>query len=454
MTVSRKQINFLRGWPTPGLLPTTLLSSASQRVLANQDEYTKMQEYGSCHGVTRLRKGLADWVGSHYGVTPNLERICITGGASQNLVCILQCFSDVNYTRAVWVVAPCYHLACGIFEDNGFAGRLYAVHEDDEGIDLETFDRQLQEFENQDKPNRDLKPFKQPSVERKLYRHLIYTVPTCSNPSGLTMSLSRREGLVRLARKYDGLVISDDVYDFLQWPLTAPVTPDRSAEMRLPRLCDIDRSMGPSDNDSRGFGHAVSNGSFSKMSGPSVRTGWAEASPPFITAIARTAATRSAGAPSQLCAAMLADVVENGQLQRFVDETVRPTLQRRHRLMMDAIDRHLSPLGVKARTSSLNGFETFGGYFVWLDMGGEVSTTFLAQVLKAEENVIIGHGQMFAVHGDEKRTNFTNSARLCFAWEAEQDIVDGIERIGQLLVRMKQNREHYLRLASTSYNIH
>jgi DNA-binding transcriptional MocR family regulator len=157
MLASQKQINFLRGWPTPGLLPTKLLSSACQRVLADQDEYTEMQEYGSCHGLTRLRKGLANWVGRHYGVAPDLERICITGGASQNLVCILQCFSDVNYTRAVWIVAPCYHLACGIFEDSGFAGRLYAVPEDDEGIDLQIFDRRLQEFEKQDKHNPDQK---------------------------------------------------------------------------------------------------------------------------------------------------------------------------------------------------------------------------------------------------------------------------------------------------------
>jgi len=181
-----------------------------------------------------------------------------------------------------------------------------------------------------------------------------------------------------------------------------------------------------------------------------VRTGWAEASPAFIAAIARTASTRSGGAPSQLCAAMLSDIVENGQLQRFVDETVRPTLQRRHRLMMDAIHRHLSPLGVKTRASSGNGYEIYGGYFVWLDVDSEFSTKFMGDVLKAEENIIIGHGQLFAVHGDEKSASFNSSVRLCFAWEAEQDIVDGIRRIGQLISRMHKNREHYLQLASTT----
>lgn len=264
------------------------------------------------------------------------------------------------------------------------------------------------------------------------------------------MSPGRREGLVKLARKYDALVISDDVYDFLQWPLTEPVTQERSAEMRLPRLCDIDCSMGPSDDDPHGFGHTVSNGSFTKLCGPVVRTGWAEGSPLLISGLAHTAATRSGGAPSQLCAAMLAEVVENGQLQRFVDETVRPTLQRRHRLMVNAIDTHLRPLGVKTRVGSLSGHEIYGGYFVWLDVGSEFSTKFIADKLKAEENVIVGHGHLFTVHGDEGSARFDSNIRLCFSWVAEQDIVDGIRRIGQLLSRMHKNREHYLQLAATS----
>lgn len=49
------------------------------------------------------------------------------------------------------MVAPCYHLACGIFEDAGFKGRLKAVTEDDDGIDLTELSRKLQEHEEEDK---------------------------------------------------------------------------------------------------------------------------------------------------------------------------------------------------------------------------------------------------------------------------------------------------------------
>lgn len=91
------------------------------------------------------------------------------------------------------------------------------------------------------------------------------------------MSLRRRESLVRLAREYDALIISDDVYDMLQWPSdpTAAGTPTDTA--LVPRLVDVDRYLDGGVQDE--WGNTVSNGSFSKLVAPGVRTGWAEGTP-------------------------------------------------------------------------------------------------------------------------------------------------------------------------------
>lgn len=111
----------------------------------------------------------------------------------------------------------------------------------------------------------------------KIYKHVIYCVPTFANPSGKTMPRARREALVRLARRYDALVITDDVYDFLSWG-----TSQEPGSVSSPpaRLVDIDRVLddGPQDR----FGNVVSNGSFSKLIGPGCRVGWAEGMPDFI----------------------------------------------------------------------------------------------------------------------------------------------------------------------------
>ena len=96
------------------------------------------------------------------------------------------------------------------------------------------------------------------------------------------MSLRRRQELVKIAREYDACVITDDVYDQLQWPTSAGADPYLE-HARLPRIVDLDRTLegGAERKGADGFGNAVSNGSFSKIAGPGCRTGWAEGTPKF-----------------------------------------------------------------------------------------------------------------------------------------------------------------------------
>ena len=98
------------------------------------------------------------------------------------------------------------------------------------------------------------------------------------------MSLRRRQQLVFLARRHDALIVTDDVYDQLQWPKDSASTQPAATKAVMPRIVDIDRflSDGSSQPDPEGFGNAVSNGSFSKIVGPGVRTGWAEGTTPFV----------------------------------------------------------------------------------------------------------------------------------------------------------------------------
>lgn len=143
-------INLMRGWPHPSLLPTELLSASSQAVLSNPSVFTPALHYGDDPGFQPLRESLARWLHGHYGVDRDPERICISGGASQNIACILQSFTDPSVTRAVWVVAPTYHLACAIFDDAGFRGRLRAFPEDDSGPDVDALESKLRRFEEGD----------------------------------------------------------------------------------------------------------------------------------------------------------------------------------------------------------------------------------------------------------------------------------------------------------------
>lgn len=136
-------INLLRGWPAPALLPIQQISGAANDVLSDPGISTPGLLYGPDEGYGPLRAALSTWLSKFYSVSDDLNRICITGGASQNLACALQVFTDPAVTKAIWMVAPCYFLASRIFEDAGFAGRLRAVAEDSEGIDIEYLEGEL-----------------------------------------------------------------------------------------------------------------------------------------------------------------------------------------------------------------------------------------------------------------------------------------------------------------------
>jgi DNA-binding transcriptional MocR family regulator len=150
--VTQRPINLLRGWPCSTLLPTASILRASQAALSDPSISTPGLLYGPDPGYQPLRKEIADWTCSFFGgekekLAADPERICITGGASQNLACVLQVFTDPLKTR-VWMVAPCYFLACRIFEDSGLKCR--GVGEGEEGVDIKAMEEELERVEREE----------------------------------------------------------------------------------------------------------------------------------------------------------------------------------------------------------------------------------------------------------------------------------------------------------------
>ena len=260
-------------------------------------------------------------------------------------------------------------------------------------------------------------------------------MPTFANPSGKIMSLARRKQLVALARRHDALLITDDVYDFLQWPSDPSSTEAPRKKALLPRLVDIDRIL-PHDQDvpegtDDGFGHAVSNGSFSKIVGPGLRTGWAEGTPRLAYGLSQAGSTRSGGAPSQLAAAIVAEYLASGELSRAVAGTLVPAYAARYRTLTRAVERFLVPLGVQMATASHEG--VFGGYFIWLDLPKGLHAETVAKEALSTKQLTLAPGPMFAVYGDEAAVDLSRGVRLCFAWEDEEKMEDGMERLAKVI---------------------
>ncbi|KIW69999.1 hypothetical protein PV04_02311 [Phialophora macrospora] len=433
-----RRIDLLKGWPHPSLLPPQQLDQASTHILSNPSN-TDVLFYGPDEGYEPLRKAIAKWLDQFYSPSKLItsERICISGGASQNLACILQTFTDPIYTRNIWMVAPTYYLACRIFADAGFDNRLKGVPEDEEGIDLEYLEQGLQQSEQRALAENNTEPrIKPPKAWRKIYKHIIYAVPTFANPSGRVMSLHHRQQLVRLARKYDALVVTDDVYDMLQWPANPEEGPRRMDKALLPRIVDVDLQLdgGPIDD----FGNAVSNGSFSKIIAPGCRTGWAEGTPAMAYGISQTGSTRSGGAPSHLVASFIYQMLATGVLTRHIYEELQPAYSTRYYKMMEAVKHHLLPLGLTLPQADK---DFAGGYFIWLTLPGSLDSTRIYKRALEQENLTIITGPLFKVDGDEhnKHTRFEKDLRLCYAWEDQDVLEEGVIRLARVIKREMEN---------------
>ncbi|KAI7529501.1 PLP-dependent transferase [Hortaea werneckii] len=445
--MAQEPINLMRGWPNPSLLPANLIKTAATAALSDPSMAQPGLLYGPDEGYEPCRSAIANWLTTFYQprnpITAN--RICMSGGASQNLGCMLSTFSEPSYTRNVWIVAPAYMLAFRVFEqDGGFAGRLRAVPEDEEGIDIAFLRAELGKSEvKAEKTQGMAEPmYKPPRPWAKVYKHIIYCVPTFANPSSRTMSLRRRQGLVRLAREYDALLIADDVYDFLQWPAKPPSEPsapgggwEAMRTAHLPRLVDVDREIdgGTERPGADGFGNACSNGSFSKIGGPGLRCGWVEGSEKFAYGVSQTGTTCSGGAPSQLTSTYMTLLLTSGQLDKHIRNVLRPTYARRYNKLINAITTHLLPLGFQLPQPDR---DVVGGYFVWLKLPGRMTANALASACK-REGVVIAPGTIFEVPGDRETADFDGHMRLCFAWEEEGKLEEGVVRVAGVVREMQ-----------------
>ncbi|KAH6989297.1 pyridoxal phosphate-dependent transferase [Ilyonectria sp. MPI-CAGE-AT-0026] len=430
---SNEPINLLLGWPTPALHPDRSLLNAATVVLADNETSTPALRYGPQLGRDALRQGVASWLTDIYRPTAGditFDRVGITGGASVNLTNILLRFSDPIYTRRVWMVEPTYFMACPMIEDAGLTGKLRGVPEDEEGLDIEFLRDAISKADAEG--DSEAKPIK---TYPKLFRHIVYAVPTFSNPSGKIMSLRRREEIVRLAREHDALIITDDVYDALRWPVEESAPLEKVGPLP-PRIVDVDRAL-PGQSE---WGNSVSNGSFSKIIAPGMRVGWLEGTPKFVENMGKVGSSSSGGCIGHFSSSLISQMITTGEFTKHIENVLIPTYRRRYNALLAAIDKYLVPLGVKLNAGSSYQFnedspKIAGGYFLYITFpDGLPPADELATWAKTSQALTIAPGSIFTVRGDEgsdrrSRTTFGRGARLSWAWNSEEVIVEGIQRL-------------------------
>jgi DNA-binding transcriptional MocR family regulator len=137
---------------------------------------------------------------------------------------------------------------------------------------------------------------------------------------------------------------------------------------------------------------------------------------------------------------MVDQLFPQGILQTHIDQVLRPAYASRYHRMMSAINEHLLPLGA---TLPFSGPSVAGGYFIWVALPGSLRANDLAPVALQEHRVKIAAGELFQVQRDlgVTKNEFGSYVRLCFAWEQEENLAEGVRRLGYAIRQMTVKSE-------------
>ena len=149
--------------------------------------------------------------------------------------------------------------------------------------------------------------------------------------------------------------------------------------------------------------------------------------------------SKSGGAPSQLTATFMCNLLRSGDLQEHIFQTLQPTYARRYHVMVAAIETNLVPLGVALPHQKR---EVAGGYFVWISLPEPLQAQDVVARAVQDWQLVIVAGHNFAAWGDQSQGKFARNIRLTFSWEQEDKLLVGIERLALLVKKMLQETKH------------
>lgn len=306
------------------------------------------------------------------GVTVPEEAILVTSGACQAIDLAARVLLDAK--SVVAIEAPTYMEALEVFRN--YTDHFMNVPVDEQGLDTVRFAEML--------ANRKREGLTLPRI--------LYTIPTSQNPTGTTLAPERREHLLELAGEYGFLILEDDAYGELNFG-TVP---------RLLKAMDRD-------------GRVLHIGSLSKVVAPGMRIGWAVGAEKIIEAMNWFKKDLHHPFGQAVMASFLERVDFDAHL-----ESLTVAYQRKCEVMTQALQQFLPP--------AVTWYVPEGGYFVWVQVPGVDTADILQQALDAGVSYVPGH-YFF------QRPESKEFLRLSFSYASAEEIVSGVELLGEVIGR-------------------
>ncbi len=361
-------ISFAGGLPAPELFPLDAVRESFDRVL--RDDGRDALQYGATEGYQPLRVFLAERAVQR-GMMVAPENVLVTTGSQQALLLLSLVLARPGL--GVMIESPSYVGALQAFMLR--EPRFYPVPMDEHGILANEAEVILA----------------RPGVRIQL----VYTVATFQNPSGVTMSLERRELLLEATNRYGVPIVEDDPYGDLRY-----------SGQSVPPFLAL-----------RGGADAVYLGTFSKTLAPGLRLGYVIGPRPLIgqMVLAKQAADLHTDSLSQRA---LLDYCRHNDIDGHVS-TLRDVYRERRDTMLATMDRCFP--------TSCHWTHPEGGLFTWLTLPEQSDATALLTEAVARKVAFVP-GNAFFTDGSG-----ANTLRLNFSHPKPAAIEDGIGRLGELL---------------------
>jgi 2-aminoadipate transaminase len=366
-------ISFAGGLPAPDVFPVDEFKRACTYVLDHQG--AQALQYGSTDGYQPLREMIARHT-NRLGINVNASNILITSGSQQALDLLGKIF--INPGDRILVESPTYLGALQAW--NAYGAEYITVPCDDYGMDTDALEEALRSAPK-----------------------FIYVLPNFQNPTGVTLSMERRQKLVELADRYGVPIVEDDPYGQLRY----------EGEF-LPAVNLIDANL--REKNGHYTGNVIYLGTFSKILAPGIRLAWVIAPQEVISKliVAKQGTDLHTSTFNQIVAH---EVSQHGFLDQHV-ELIKSVYRTRRDAMLDSLQENM-PDGVSWTHPQ-------GGLFLWVKLPDKMNSTELMPEALKQKVAFVPGASFYATGGG------LNTMRLNFSCCKPEVINEGISRLGHL----------------------
>ena len=368
-------ISFAGGIPDPDLFPTEDFQSAFSAVLSDERQTGALQ-YSVSEGYAPLRQ----WIVSQMetlGIACDIDNVFITSGSQQALDYIGKLFLSPGDTALVsW---PTYMGALGAF--NAYEPQ---------------YDRLIASG------NRSAADYRQKAEANNSQVKFAYMSVDFANPTGETMDLAARLQLLDMSDELDIAIVEDAAYQSLRYDGEA-IPPILALE--IARKGNIDQTR------------TLYCGSFSKTLSPGLRVGWVCAAKEVISKLVLL--KQASDLHSSTITQMAIQEVASKGFDRQVAK-IHAAYRARRDCMLACLEKYM-PEGVTWTKPE-------GGMFIWMTLPAHLDVSELLTLSVKTQKVAFVPGRAFFADGSNG-----NTLRLSFSQADEEEIDEGIKRLGNLL---------------------